>query len=201
MTDPRTRTLVTVCVVAAVSFGVAAGLYSLFGKLNSAEVKWASEGIKLGGPIAGFAITFYLLMKYVERLASHMVSARDASAPYEGSWRLSSRSTGASTRVGFSNVTARVDEAGRMSMAGSFLDDKNQPIGEWSTNEVFCSPDGLAYRYQLTDRKSAEEKNWAGFCSVHVEKRDKKGRPIRMVGNWDVIASQKHHEGTISFER
>lgn len=201
MTDPRIRTLVTVCIVTAVSFGVAAGLYALFGQLNSAEVTWASDNVKLGGPIAGFAATFLLLMKYIERLSSRMVSARDSSAPYEGVWHISSISTGASSRVSSSNINARVDEAGRISMSGNLLDEKDQPIGEWSTKEVFCSPDGIAYRYQLTDRKSISSKTWEGFCSVHVEKRDKKGRPVTMQGTWDVIASKEHHEGTISFKR
>ena len=202
MTDPRIRDLLTVCIVTIVSFGVAAGLYALFGQLNSAEVTWAArESVKLGGPMAGFAATFTLLMYSMGRLSSRTVNARDSSAPYAGDWHINSTSTGASSRVSSSNINARIDEAGRISMSGNLLDAKNQLIGEWSTKEVFCSPDGIAYRYQLTDRESAGSKTWQGFCSVHVDKRDKKGRPISMAGSWDVIASAEHHAGTISFKR
>ena len=203
MIDPRMRALLTTCVLGAVSFAVAAGLYLIFGKLNSAEVHWATEEVKLGGPIAGFAATFLLLAWFENRSTKDkdFIENWRVSAAFAGSWRITSKSSGPGARQTFSNTVARLDENGHISFKGSLLDGAEQPIGSWRSNEVFCTHDGFAYSYTLNDKLATGSNVSLGFCSVLVTQRDNKHRPTILTGNWDVIGSKEHHDGSIQFER
>jgi hypothetical protein len=195
----RERTsLVAVTVLVILSVVPAILIYWLFGALSSADVAWASDKVKLGGPIAAFFAILLLLFAIYSRLMGTRTREYDLAQPFVGTWRAVAHSN-ASGRVATSNVDAVLADGGILVLSGDLQDQNGKLIGSWSTKEVFCTPTGLAYRYVIIDRAGTTDTSIA-FCTLRIVKRDKSGSPIRLSGTWDVIG-RIHHDGTVDLER
>lgn len=194
----RARTnLMAIATLVGVSLVPAVLLYWLFGTLSSADVRWASSSVKLGGPIAAFFATLLLLATIYFKLMGPALSELEVAEPFSGQWRLSSKSN-ASGRVATSLVDAQLTTDGKLLLSGNLLDADGKDIGEWDSKEVFCTPTGLAYRYVITDKVSKQ--TTIGFSRTRITKRDKRKRPTQLSGIWDVIGAN-HHDGTVELKR
>ncbi len=190
-------TLTAIAVLVALSLLPAVLIYWLFGILSSAEVAWASDKVKLGGPIAAFFAILLLLYGFYSRLMGTPTRESDVAQPFVGRW-LAKSSSNASGRTATSDVDAQLTDGGRLALSGNLRDQSGKVIGAWDTKEVFCTPTSLAYRYVITDRVSGN--TTIAFCTLRIQERDKSTRPTRLSGDWDVIGP-KHHDGTVELER
>ena len=140
-----------------------------------------------------------LLSRFYGRWAGESAADKEIVRQFTGDWRVIAKSD-KSGREAHSRVTAAVDAEGHLRFGGNFLDTNDKPVGDWRTLNVFCTRDGLAFRYTLTDSVGETVTTWIGFSALYVMERDKYRRPSRLSGRWDVIGPN-HHYGTIEFTR
>jgi hypothetical protein len=196
----ESTTLTAVTVLVALSLVPAILIYWLFGTLSSADVTWASENVKLGGPVAAFFAILLCLFVFYSRLVQIKPPHEDRLArPFVGRWLATSHAN-VSKRVATSIVDALLTDNGMLILSGNLKNEDGKEIGNWETNEVFCTPTGLAYRYVMTDRVPTADNTSMAFCTLRIDARDKRNRPTRLSGIWDVIGS-RHHDGTVELVR
>jgi hypothetical protein len=193
------RTLAAVAVLVVLSLVPATMIYWLFGALSSANVAWASDKVKLGGPIAAFFAILLLLYRMYSRLMTTESRDSDLAQPFVGRWRATSHSN-VSGRDATSDIDAVLTGDGMLALSGNFRDQDGKDIGDWDSKEVFCTPSRVAFRYVITDKGAAEDNTNIAFCTLRIAARNKSGRPTRLSGTWDVIGP-RHHDGTIELER
>jgi hypothetical protein len=170
-TGMRERKILTAIVVmAVVSLVPAFILYYWFGTLSSANVSWAGDTVKLGGPAAAFFATFLLVFWIYDRLMGKPTQERDVALPFVGRWRATFQSDSGRTLTGI--VDASVTDAGKLSLGGDPMDQTRKEVGEWEAREVFCTPTSLAYRYLFVDKVPLVNSTTFGFCTLRIRAFD-----------------------------
>jgi hypothetical protein len=190
--------LIALVVIAVVSLVPTCVLYYWFSTISSADVSWADDKVKLGGPIAAFVAIFVVLSAFYNRLMAAPTNERDVAEPYVARWRATFKSETGRTLT--SIVDANLTDAGKLLLGGDLKDQAGTDVGEWEAREVFCTPTSLAYRYLFIDKVPSVDGTTLGFCTLRIEAFNKKKQPRRLTGNWDVIGP-KHHGGTIELVR
>lgn len=128
-------------------------LFLLFGELNNAVVE--QIGLKLGGPVAAFFATLFLLWRMYKEI-------RFTENPLEmhlqsliGSWQIESISANSDRRAS-SSTSIELDDGEVRFAGGTFFSvesdgTKGKAIGSWNVEMAVSDGHRLKYFYNLTD--------------------------------------------------
>ncbi len=149
-------TLTAIAVLVGLSLVPAVLIYWLFGTLSSADVSWASDKVKLGGPIAAFFAILLLLYQIYSRQTGQTTRESDVARPFVGRWLATSYSND-SGRTATSDVDAILTASGELALSGNLRDQAGKVIGDWDAKEVFCTPTSSGL--PLHDHRQSERRH------------------------------------------
>lgn len=192
------RRLLTICILVGLSLGVAILLFLLFGELNSAVFQ--QPGLKLGGPVAAFFATLYLLWRIYKEMRFVDNPLESRLQPLVGRWQIESRSS-ESGRKAISRTTIELRDGELYIDGGTFFavaadGSKGDPIGTWNVEMAVSDGRRLKYFYTLADGL-ASPSTWRGLVEAALQ--DDSDEPM-FHGTWQVLGKD-FHVGVITMKR
>lgn len=185
-----TRRLAILASLVGLSLIPATLLFLLFGELNSALVQ--QTGLKLGGPVAAFFATLFLLWRMYKEM-------RFTDNPLEmrlqrllGTWQIESRSANTGRRA-CSSTRIELDDGEVRLTGGTFFSvdsdgTKGKAIGSWNVEMAVSDGHRLKYFYSLTDTLGSLP---ASRALAELALQDESAEPI-FEGTWQALGKEFH---------